>query len=134
MNQVVTNLAPQASYQLFIGGQWQDSLSGRTMDSLNPATGELLTQVPLANAEDVDAAVNAAEKAFSIWKRTSAVERQDALLKIADLLEAKKTFLLIWKRWKPVSLSVKLPILISRWRSITSAILPVSFAPIVMKR
>lgn len=92
MNQVVTNFAPQSSYQLFIGGQWQDSLSGRTMDSLNPATGELLTQVPLANAEDVDAAVNAAEKAFPIWKRTSAVERQDALLKIADLLEAKKDF------------------------------------------
>ncbi len=92
MNQVVTNFAPQSSYQLFIGGQRQDSLSGRTMDSLNPATGELLTQVPLANAEDVDAAVNAAEKAFPIWKRTSAVERQDALLKIADLLEEKKDF------------------------------------------
>jgi len=92
MNQAVKHFAPQDSYKLFIGGEWVESNTGRTMDSLNPATGEVLTRVPLADASDIDAAVNAAEKAFPIWKRTSAVERQDALLKIADLLEAKKDF------------------------------------------
>lgn len=92
MSQPAKHFAPQASYKLFIGGEWGDSKSGRTIDSLNPATGELLTRIPLADASDVDAAVNAAEKAFPTWKRTSAVERQDALLKIAGMLEAKKEF------------------------------------------
>ncbi|WP_444925905.1 aldehyde dehydrogenase family protein [Microbulbifer sp. TRSA002] len=92
MKQATKAFAPQESYQLFIGGKWIDSASGRSMDSLNPATGDLLTRIPLADSQDIDAAVNAAEKAFLSWKQTSAVERQDALLKIADMLEEKKEF------------------------------------------
>ncbi|WP_309566875.1 aldehyde dehydrogenase family protein [Methylobacillus flagellatus] len=60
------------------------------MDSLNPATGEFLTSIPNAGAEDVDRAVEAAENAFATWRLTSAIERSNALLKIADLLEADK--------------------------------------------
>ncbi|WP_271271130.1 aldehyde dehydrogenase family protein [Aliamphritea hakodatensis] len=93
MNQPVTplqNVRPQAKYQLYIGGQWVDSASGRTMPSENPATGDVLSQIPLANAEDVEAAVSAAEKGFALWRKTSPVERQNALLKIADLMEAEK--------------------------------------------
>ncbi|AWF82659.1 aldehyde dehydrogenase [Microbulbifer sp. A4B17] len=92
MKQASKAFAPQEFYQLFIGGEWIDSASGRSMDSLNPATGELLTRIPLADSRDIDAAVNSAEKAFLSWKHTSAVERQDALLKIADMLEEKKEF------------------------------------------
>ena len=85
-----TQVKPQAAYQLYIGGEWTDSHTGRTMDSLNPATGETLTTIPLADARDIDAAVQAAERAFPVWRKTTAVERQDALLKIADLMEAQK--------------------------------------------
>ncbi|WP_315982520.1 aldehyde dehydrogenase family protein [Aliamphritea spongicola] len=92
MNQAVTHFSPQDTYQLFIAGEWVDSSTGRTMDSFNPATGELLTRIPLADASDVDAAVQAARQAFPVWKRTSSVERQNALLKIADMLEAKKDY------------------------------------------
>ncbi|WP_444900975.1 aldehyde dehydrogenase family protein [Microbulbifer sp. SSSA007] len=92
MSRPTKRFAPQESYKLFIGGEWVNSNSGRTMDSLNPATGELLTRIPLADSSDVDAAVIAAEKAFPIWKLTSAIERQDALLKIADMLAEKKAF------------------------------------------
>lgn len=73
MNQPVTplqNVRPQAKYQLYIGGQWVDSVSGRTMPSENPATGDVLSQIPLANAEDVEAAVSAAEKGFAQWRKT----------------------------------------------------------------
>jgi len=77
-------------YQLFIGGEWHDSESGRWMDSNNPATGEKLAEIPLANAADVDLAVKAARNAFNEWSKSSAVERQNALLKIADLLEARQ--------------------------------------------
>jgi acyl-CoA reductase-like NAD-dependent aldehyde dehydrogenase len=92
MSRPTKRFAPQESYKLFIGGEWVYSNSGRTMDSLNPATGELLTRIPLADSSDVDAAVIAAEKAFPTWKLTSAIERQDALLKIADMLAEKKAF------------------------------------------
>ncbi|WP_444899857.1 aldehyde dehydrogenase family protein [Microbulbifer sp. VAAC004] len=92
MSRPTKRFAPQESYKLFIGGEWVNSNSGRTMDSLNPATGELLTRIPLADSSDVDAAVIAAEKAFPTWKLTSAIERQDALLKIADMLAEKKAF------------------------------------------
>ncbi|WP_444882719.1 aldehyde dehydrogenase family protein [Microbulbifer sp. PSTR4-B] len=92
MSRPTKRFAPQESYKLFIGGEWVNSNSGRTMDSLNPATGELLTRIPLADSSDVDAAVIAAEKAFPTWKLTSAIERQDALLKIADMLSEKKAF------------------------------------------
>ncbi|MDP9347672.1 MAG: aldehyde dehydrogenase family protein, partial [Gemmatimonadota bacterium] len=52
-----TGIAPG---RLFIGGEWQDASSGRTFDTINPATGEVLTQVAEAGAEDVDRAVRAA--------------------------------------------------------------------------
>ncbi|USD20860.1 aldehyde dehydrogenase family protein [Microbulbifer variabilis] len=92
MSRPTKRFAPQESYKLFIGGEWVNSNSGRTIDSLNPATGELLTRIPLADSSDVDAAVIAAEKAFPTWKLTSAIERQDSLLKIADMLSEKKAF------------------------------------------
>ena len=82
------NISPKS--QMFIGGQFKDANSGRTMNSINPATSELLTTYPLSDASDVEDAVIAAEKAFELWSKTSPIERQNALLKIAELMEAKK--------------------------------------------
>ena len=82
------NISPKS--QMFIGGQFKDANSGRTMNSINPATSELLTTYPLGDASDVEDAVIAAEKAFELWSKTSPIERQNALLKIAELMEAKK--------------------------------------------
>ena len=49
--------------KLFIGGEWVDAASGKTFDSVNPATGEVLTQVAEGDAADVDRAVAAARRA-----------------------------------------------------------------------
>ena len=54
------NISPKS--QMFIGGQFKDANSGRTMNSINPATSELLTTYPLGDASDVEDAVIAAEK------------------------------------------------------------------------
>lgn len=73
--------------QLFINGQFVDAKNGTTIDVLNPANGELITKIAAAEAEDVDIAVAAAQKAFPAWAETPAAERGRLLLKLADLIE-----------------------------------------------
>ncbi|MCE1704375.1 aldehyde dehydrogenase family protein, partial [Enterobacter hormaechei] len=90
LHDIEKEMLPVESYKMLIGGQWVDSVSKATTKSYNPATGELLAEYASGNAEDVDLAVSAAKKAFHAWSQTSAIERQSALLKIADLLEAEQ--------------------------------------------
>ena len=54
---------------------------------LNPRTGELIVEAPEASAEQVNAAVEAADKAFATWSQTTPAERSALLLKLADALE-----------------------------------------------
>jgi aldehyde dehydrogenase (NAD+) len=76
--------------KLLINGQWVEG-SGRAFDTVNPATGEVLTQVAEATAKDVDLAVAAARKAFEDlsgpWRKMSASERGKVLWRIGDLVE-----------------------------------------------
>ncbi|HEV2114024.1 MAG TPA: aldehyde dehydrogenase family protein [Terriglobales bacterium] len=77
--------------KLLIGGEWRPSSSGKTFETINPATGEVLTEVAEASAADVDAAVKAARAAFddpkNAWRKMSASERGRLLWKLADLIE-----------------------------------------------
>src|SRR5919201_213672 len=74
--------------QMFIGGEWVDSSSGETQPITNPATGEVIADVPKATAEDINRAASAARQAFeSTWRDSTPSERQRALLKVADLIE-----------------------------------------------
>ena len=69
---------------LYIAGQWSSSASGRTLTSHNPATGEVLGKVPLADEEDVDRAVEAARLAFAEWRDVPPAERAQCLEQLAD--------------------------------------------------
>lgn len=82
---------PLPDGRLFIAGNWTDARSGRTFETLNPATGGLLARVAEADQADLDAAVVAARRAFEEgpWPKMSAAERGRALWKIADLLMQK---------------------------------------------
>lgn len=75
--------------QNYIGGALVDARSETTSDLVNPATGAVVAQAPVSSAEDVDAAYAAASKAFEEWGQTTPSERQQALLKIADDIEAR---------------------------------------------
>jgi aldehyde dehydrogenase (NAD+) len=83
-----TNISPG---KLLINGQWVEG-SGKSFDTVNPATGGVLTQIAEASAKDVDQAVAAARKAFEDmagpWRKMSASERGKVLWRIADLVEA----------------------------------------------
>ena len=74
--------------RMLIGGQWVDALSGRTFDSVNPATGKVIAQLAEGAAEDVDRAVVAARTAFEgPWSKFKPFDRQALMLKIADTFE-----------------------------------------------
>jgi aldehyde dehydrogenase (NAD+) len=74
--------------KMLIDGQWVAAASGKTFESRNPATGELLATVAEGDAEDINRAVAAARKAFEGgWGRSKPYERQVLLLKYADLVE-----------------------------------------------
>ena len=75
--------------QNFINGQSVDSKSGETTTLINPATGQPFATAPISNAADVDAAMKAASNAFVDWRDSTPSERQRALLKIADAIEAR---------------------------------------------
>ena len=75
--------------QNFIDGKSVDGASGETTTLINPATGEAFATAPKSNAADVDKAMKAASDAFVDWRDSTPSERQRALLKIADAIEAR---------------------------------------------
>src|SRR5471030_26362 len=84
---------PQVKDQpLLIGGKWLDSVSGRTFETLNPATGEVICQVAEGDKADVDLSVKAARKAFEEgpWAKMNASDRGRLLHRLADLIEQNK--------------------------------------------
>ena len=72
---------------MLIGGERVSSASGRTYEVCNPATGEVVQNVPLGNAQDVEHAVQAAEQAFGVWAETSAEDRGVALANACELIK-----------------------------------------------
>lgn len=76
--------------KMMIGGQWVDSVSGKTFPTYNPATGEVLAQVAEGDRADIEAAVKAARRAFESgkWPRMTPSERGRLIWKLADLIEA----------------------------------------------
>src|SRR6266566_6785482 len=72
-----------------IGGREVEAADGRTMDLVDPATGEAFGTAPLSGQQDVHDAMRAAAEAFGAWRDSTPSERQRALLRIADAIEAR---------------------------------------------
>jgi phenylacetaldehyde dehydrogenase len=77
------------THKILINGKWIEAASGKTFDTYNPATGEVLSRVAEGDREDVDRAVKAARAAFETgrWSQLTASERGRLIWKLADLLE-----------------------------------------------
>jgi len=73
----------------FIGGEYRDPISDRRSDIVDPSTGQVVASAPISSAEDVDAAYAAASSAFATFRDSTPSERQRALLKFADAVEAR---------------------------------------------
>ncbi|MGB7159159.1 MAG: aldehyde dehydrogenase family protein [Tepidisphaeraceae bacterium] len=109
--------------KMLIDGKWVDSVSGRTFETINPATGDVIARVAEGEKADVDKAVKAARRAFEkgAWKKMSARERGRILLKLADLIEENKEELAKLEsldNGKPISdaMNADLPLVIDCYR------------------
>lgn len=82
----------EGTKKLYINGEFVESVSGKTFETPNPATGETLATLYEAGPEDIDRAVKAARKAFDEgkWTKMSAASRSRLMYKLADLMEENK--------------------------------------------
>lgn len=95
---ISSNISPKlaeflkGTKQLYMNGEFVDSVSGKTFETMNPATGEVLAVISEAQSEDIDIAVKAARKAFDQgpWRTMNAAERSRLIYKLADLMEENK--------------------------------------------
>ena len=76
--------------QNYVGGRWTAASGSETLDVTNPATGEVLAQVPLSAASDLDAAVQAARAALPEWRAVSAIARAQKLFQLREGLSERR--------------------------------------------
>ena len=74
----------------YIGGSWTPAGSSERLDVTNPATGDVLAQVPLSNSADLDAAVRAAREALPAWRDVSVIERSRRLFALREGLDGRR--------------------------------------------
>ncbi|MGB3588312.1 MAG: aldehyde dehydrogenase family protein [Tunicatimonas sp.] len=74
-------------YENFIGGKWTAPTKGQYFENVSPVDGNNFTRIPRSTKEDIDAAIDAAWEAAPAWNSSSATERSNMLLKIADVIE-----------------------------------------------
>lgn len=108
-------MKPEIPYHLenYIGGNLIAPLSGKFIDGVNPATGEVFCQIPDSDERDVEAAVDAAQKAFPTWSVTPVEERFKILNRVAELIDTQLDDLALAEtndNGKPLWLSKKVDI------------------------
>ncbi|MDO9374791.1 MAG: aldehyde dehydrogenase family protein [Ferruginibacter sp.] len=82
-------------YDHYIGGQWVPPSSGEYFDNSSPIDGKVFTQAARGNARDINMAIDAANKAFETWGKSSAASRSNILIKIAQVIEDNLEYLAI---------------------------------------
>ena len=82
-------LSPTRTLRNFVDGEYRDARPTTSTPLINPATGEEFARAPISSAADVDAALQAAQRAFGGWRDTTPRERSIALLRIADAFEKR---------------------------------------------
>lgn len=86
-------------YENFIGGKWTAPAKGEYFENTSPVDGKSFTKIPRSTAEDIEKAINAAWKAAPSWNTSSATERSNMLLKIADKMEQNLEVLARAETW-----------------------------------
>ncbi|NDJ85121.1 MAG: NAD-dependent succinate-semialdehyde dehydrogenase [Chloroflexi bacterium] len=77
------------TYKQYIDGEWAEANSGSTWDVINPATEDAIRSVPYGNADDANAAIEAAARAFPEWSGQTAYKRAALLKKAADIIRGR---------------------------------------------
>ncbi len=114
-------------YGNYVNGAFVPPVAGRYFEAMCPVTGKPYTEVARSDEKDVEKALDAAHAAFPSWSRTSATERSNTLLKIADRMEQNLEKLAVVETWgngKAVreTLAADLPLCIDHFRYFAAAI------------
>lgn len=117
----------EKKYKLYINGEWIYPINKKTIESINPATGEVIAEISEASNEDVDNAVRAAKEAFTTWKKTTPQQRSEILEKIADVIENNAEMLAKIEtidNGKPIreTMNIDIPLAVDHFRYFASAI------------
>ena len=86
-------------YENYIGGKWISPVNGQYFENVSPVDGASFTKIPRSSEADVESAINAAWTAAESWNKSSATERSNVLLKIADRMEANLEVLARAETW-----------------------------------
>uniref|UniRef100_UPI004047A72F aldehyde dehydrogenase family protein n=3 Tax=Roseivirga sp. TaxID=1964215 RepID=UPI004047A72F len=89
----------KSQYENFIGGKWVAPVKGEYFENISPIDGKSFTKVARSTSEDIDLAIDAAWIAAKTWNHTSATERSNILLKVADIMEANLEVLARAETW-----------------------------------
>src|SRR5450755_3688229 len=111
----------QSRYDHWIGGEYVPPARGKYFENITPITGQPFTEIARGTAEDIEAALDAAEGAAPAWGRASVAERSGVLWKIADRMEANLELLAVAETWdngKPVreTMAADIPLAIDHFR------------------
>lgn len=114
-------------YGNYIGGEFVAPVKGKYFESITPITGKPFAEVAHSTEEDIVLAIQAAEKAFETWSKTSATERSIVLNKIADRMEANLELIAAVEtvdNGKPIreTLNADIPLAIDHFRYFASVI------------
>lgn len=110
-------LVNPADKSMLIGNAWVAAENGAVVESIDPASGQVIGQFPDASAADVDRAVAAARAAFPAWSRSTPASRAAILWRIADLIEAN-----IDELAEMETLDQGKPLYVARWAEIPGAV------------
>ena len=108
-------------YENFIGGKWTSPVKGQYFENVSPVDGNSFTKIPRSTDADIDLAIDAAQDAAKTWNNTSATERSNLLLKIADRMEQNLEVLAraeTWDNGKAIreTMAADLPLAIDHFR------------------
>lgn len=79
-------LSLQPTVKLFIGGKFVESKAERWINNYNPATQDVVSRVPCATQDEMEAAAEAAQSAFSTWRESSLMTRQQVMFRLQQLI------------------------------------------------
>ena len=114
-------------YDNWIGGERVPQVKGQYFENVSPVNGKPFCEIARSTAEDVELALDAAHAAAPAWGRTSATERSNVLLRIADRMEANLEALAVaetWENGKPIreTLNADIPLAIDHFRYFAGAL------------
>ncbi len=114
-------------YDNFIGGTFTPPVNGKYFDNVTPITGQAVCEIARSDAADVELALDAAHAAKDAWGRTSATERANILLKVADRIEENLDLIAVAETWdngKPIreTVNADIPLAVDHFRYFASVL------------